>query len=298
MRIFVTGASGFVGKAVVKELINAGHQVIGLARSAEAASVVMSLGAEVHIGTLEQPESLRHGAASADAVIHTAFDHDFSRFRENCENDRRVIEVLADALSGTKKPLVVTSALGILPKGQLVTEQTLSQAGSLAHPRVASEEAADAAAKRGVHTSVIRLPPSVHGEGDHAFVPMLIHIARQKGLSVYAGAGQNNWPAVHRLDVARLFRLVVEKGCMGARYHAVAEAGIPFHKIAEVIGRKLNLPVISKSAEEAAAHFGWFAHFAAMDITASSASTQEHLGWRPTQMGLIADIEGPSYSHV
>lgn len=298
MRIFVTGATGFVGSAVVKELIDAGHQVIGLARSDESAKLVIAAGAEVYMGSIEQPESLRNAAAAADGIIHTAFNHDFSKFNENCKNDRGIIEVLADALVGSNRPLVITSAIGILPKGQMVTEQTMPATGPAAHPRAASEEAADAAAKRGVHVSVVRLPPSVHGEGDHAFVPTLINIARQKRLSVYAGEGQNHWPAVHQLDAAKLFRLALEKGQTSARYHGVAEEGIPFHEIADVIGHRLNIPIMSKPAKEAAEHFAWFAHFAAMDISASSVETQTTLGWTPKQIGLIADIGRAHYFNV
>lgn len=295
MRIFVTGATGFVGSGVVKELIDAGHQVIGLARSKEAAEKVIAAGAEVHPGTIEQPETLRSAAAGADGVIHTAFNHDFSKFQENCEIDRRVIAVLGDALVGSNRHLVITSAIGILPKGQVVSEETRPATGLAAHPRAASEEAADVAVTQGAHVSVVRLSPSVHGDGDHAFVPILINIARQTGMSVYAGEGQNRWPAVHRLDAANLFRLALEKGRSGACYHGVAEEGVSFRKIAEVIGRRLNVPVVSKSAEEAAEHFAWFAHFAAMDISASSVKTQAELGWEPKQTGLIADLDRPGY---
>lgn len=295
MRIFVTGATGFVGSGVVKELIDAGHQVIGLARSKEAAEKVIAAGAEVHPGTIEQPETLRSAAAGTDGVIHTAFNHDFSKFQENCEIDRRVIAVLGDALAGSNRHLVITSAIGILPKGQVVSEETRPATGLAAHPRAASEEAADVAVAQGAHVSVVRLSPSVHGDGDHAFVPILINIARQAGMSVYAGEGQNRWPAVHRLDAANLFRLALEKGRSGACYHGVAEEGVSFRKIAEVIGRRLNVPVVSKSAEEAAEHFAWFAHFAAMDISASSVKTRAELGWEPKQTGLIADLDRPGY---
>lgn len=295
MRVFVTGATGFVGSAVVHELINAGHQVLGLARSEAAAKLLMAAGAQVQRGDLEDLESLRIGAAVADGVIHTAFNHDFSKFQENCETDRRVIETLGSILVGSDRPLIVTSAIGVLPRGHLATEETMPVAGSAAHPRAATEEAANSVAAQGVRISVIRLAPSVHGNGDHAFVPRLIDIAREKGISAFIGDGSNRWPAVHRLDAAHLFRLVLEKGIAGARYHAVAEEGVPFREIADVIGRQLNVPVVSKDSAEAAEHFGWFTPFAAMDIPASSQQTQKQLGWYPTHPKLIDDIDQPHY---
>jgi nucleoside-diphosphate-sugar epimerase len=295
MRVFVTGASGFVGSAVVNELISSGHQVLGLVRSDAAAAALAAAGAETHRGSLENPDSLRSGAATADAVIHTAFNHDFSRFKENCGNDRRVIAALGDALAGSARPLIVTSAMAILPHGRVATEDMMPVSGPAAHPRAASEEAADAVAARGVRVSVVRLPPSVHGDGDHGFVPHLIGIAREKGVSVYPGDGQNRWPAVHRLDAARLYRLILEKNGAGARYHAVAEEGVPFRDIASVIGRRLNVPVVGMSPDEAAKHFGWFAHFAAMDVPASSERTRQSLGWQPKEPGLIADLDRRGY---
>jgi nucleoside-diphosphate-sugar epimerase len=294
MRVFVTGASGFIGSAIVKELVAAGHQVLGLARTDAAAACLAKLGAEVHRGSLEDPASLQRGAAAADGVIHTAFNHDFSKWQENCEADRRAIETLGAALAGTACPLVVTSGTALLAPGRLGVEEDSVPASS-SIPRIASEQAAAAVAARGVRVLVVRLPPSVHGLGDHAFVPLLIGKAREKGASAYVGEGLNRWPAVHRLDAAHLFRLVLEKGTAGARYHAVADEGVAFCEIAGVIGRRLNVPVIAKSPEQAADHFGWFAHFAALDCPAASRRTREELGWQPQQPGLLADLDQAGY---
>jgi nucleoside-diphosphate-sugar epimerase len=296
MRVFVTGATGFVGSAVVKELIAANHQVLGLARSDSSAEALAAAGAKVQRGDVENLDSLRQGAASSEAVIHTAFIHDFTKFKQNCEIDRHAIDALGYALEGTQRPLIVTSGTGLVSGSKVATEDDAPPSGPSAIPRVASEEAAASLAARGIHVSIIRLPPSVHGHADHGFVPHLTALAREKGLSAYVADGTNPWPAVHRLDAAKLYRLILEKGFTpGQRFHAVAEEGIPFRDIAAVIARRLNLPLISKSSEEAASHFGWFAHFAAMGNPSSSAVTRHHTAWRPTQPGLIEDVASPAY---
>jgi nucleoside-diphosphate-sugar epimerase len=290
MRIFVTGATGFIGSAVVEELIGAGHQVLGLARSDAGAKSLAAAGAEVHRGSLDDLESLRSGAAAADGVIHTAFIHDFNNYAPAAEADRRAIETIGNALAGSDRAFVVTSGTLLVERqGPLATEADSGRSNS---PRK-SEEAAAVLASRGVRVALLRLPPSVHGAGDHGFVPFLIGIARKKGASAYIKDGLNRWPAVHRLDAARLYRLALEnaKASAGAHYHGVAEEGVATRDIAQVIGQRLNVPVVSKSREEAAGHFGWMANFFGIDGPASSAQTREQLGWRPTQPGLIADIE-------
>jgi len=292
MKIFVTGATGFIGSAIVQDLIRAGHQLLGLARSDAGAKSLAAAGAAVYRGSLEDLESLRSGAAASDGVIHTAFIHDFANYAPAAEKDRRAIETLGAALAGSGRPFVVTSGTLLLQRqGPLATEEDAADAN---FPRK-SEQAVLSVASQRVRVSSLRLPPSVHGRGDHGFVPALINLAREKGISAYVGDGLNCWPAVHRLDAAPLYRLALEKGSAGASYHGVADEGVPFREIAEVIGRRLNVPVVSKSPEEAANHFGWLAHFVGIDCPASSAQTQQQLGWAPKQPGLITDLDQTHY---
>ena len=292
MRVFVTGATGFVGSAITRELIDAGHHVIGLARSDSAAQSLARAGATVHRGSLEDLDSLRGGAAASDGVIHCAFIHNFDNYGPSAQADQRAIETLGEALAGSGRPLIVTSGTLLAERrGPLATED---DAPTPNFPRK-SEQTALAMASRGVRASVVRLPPSVHGDGDHGFVPHLISIAREKGASVYVGDGLNRWPAVHRLDAAHLYRLVLEKGSAGATYHGVADEGVPCREIAGIIGRHLNVPVVARSKDEASDHFGWIGHFFGLDAPASSARTRERLGWRPSQVGLIPDLEQGTY---
>jgi len=291
MRVFVTGATGFIGLPVVKELIAAGHQVIGLCRSDEKAALLAATGAEVHRGSIDDADSLRSGAARSDGVIHLAFNHDFSRFVQNCEDDRGVIQALGSALAGSRRPLVITSGTGIantVPGRP--AEEGNATVGSDRHPRAASEEAAAAAAAGGVNVSVVRLP-QVHDTARQGLVSPLIEMYRAKGSCVYPGDGLNRWPAAHVLDVARLYRLAVERAEPDAKYHAVAEEGVPLRDIAEALGRRLQLPARSIAPDETEAWFGWLAMFAGLDLPASSAWTRETLGWQPAGPGLVADLE-------
>jgi len=291
MRVFVTGATGFIGSATVRELLGAGHKVLGMARSDAGAQALIAAGAEVHRGDVEDLDSLRSGAASSDAVIHLAFIHDFSKFQENCEIDRRAIEALGDALAGSERPLIITSGAGMGSDGRgRVTTEEDPPVSSKAMPRAASEEAGAAVAGRGGNVITVRLP-QVHDTTRQGLVTYMIQIARHKGVSAYVGEGRNRWTAAHVLDTARLYRLALEKGRRGARYNAVAEEGVSFREIAEAVGRGLKIQAVSITAEEAAGHFGWLAHFVGWDVPASSARTREELGWNPTGPGLIADLE-------
>ncbi|ACK50921.1 NAD-dependent epimerase/dehydratase [Methylocella silvestris BL2] len=295
MRIFLTGATGFIGSAVLPELIKAGHQVIGMTRSDDGAKSLAAAGAEVHRATLEDLDSIRSGAAKADAVIHAAFDHDFSKFVENCEKDRRVIGALGSALKGSDRPLLITSGTGMGggTHGQLATEDVFD--ASHPNPRIASELAGNELLDAGVNVSVMRLP-QVHNTVKQGLISPLVAIAREKGVSAYVGQGRNRWPAGHLSDVARLYLLAIEKKEVGARYHAVGEEGVEARAIAEALARGLKLPAVSVSPEKAAEHFGWLGMFVGMDMPASSAQTQAKLGWCPTGPKLIADLDAMRYS--
>lgn len=295
MRVFVTGATGFIGSAVVTELIDAGHQVVGLARSDQAAEALAASGAEVHRGALDDLDSLAAGAAAADGVIHTAYIHDFSRMADAAQADQRAIRTLGAALEGSGRPLVITTGTALVNPGRVATEEDPKDPATVAHPRAAAEPLAKALAARGVRTSIVRPGASVHGEHDHGFVPFLINVARTKGVSAYIGDGANRWPAVHVLDAASLYRLAFESGPAGSVFHAIGDEGVPTRDIAGLIGRHLEVPVVSISPEDAPAHFDWMAAFWGIDAPASSALTQARLGWRPTHVGLIEDLEQGHY---
>lgn len=290
MRVFVTGATGFIGSAVVNELISAGHHVLGLARSKDKASALAAAGAEVLHGSLEDIDGVTCAAAGSDGVIHLAFNHDFSKFVANCEDDRRVVTALGSALGGSDRPLLVTSGTLIASSvpGQPATEQDKA-ASATTIPRAASEEAAMAAAEKGANVSVVRLP-QIHDTARQGLITYAIAIAREKGVFAYIGDGHHRWPAAHVLDTARLYRLALEKAARGATYHAVAEEGVSLCDMAEVLGPRLMLPVKSISAKEAEAHFGWLAPFAGHDAPASSALTRQRLNWTPKERGLLADL--------
>jgi nucleoside-diphosphate-sugar epimerase len=304
MRVFVTGASGWIGSAVVPELIGAGHEVVGLARSDAAAAALTAVGAQVQRGSLDDLESLRDAAAGADGVIHLAFKHDLAfsgDFQGAADADRRAVETLGEALAGTDRPFVIASGtLGLAP-GRLATERdghdgvAIAAHGGGPSTRAATAELVLSMASRGVRSSIVRLAPTNHGDGDNGFMATLVSIARDKGVSGYIGDGSNRWPAVHRLDSANLFRLTLEKAPAGSTLHAIADEGVPFRDIAEVIGRHLNVPVVSISPENAGEHFSWLGGFVAIDSPASSALTRELLGWQPTQLGLIDDLDKGHY---
>lgn len=295
MRVFVTGASGWIGSAVVPELISAGHQVVGLARSDASAAAIEAAGAVVQPGSIDDLESLRAGAAGADAVVHLAFKHDFSNFAESARAERAVIETFIDELAGSDRPFLFASGAGGVTPGRLATENDRLPGSGPDAPRGGAEGLAFESVDRGVRSVALRFSTSVHGEGDHGFAARLVQIAREKAVSGYVGDGANRWPAVHRLDVGSMVRLALEKAPAGSAVHAVGDEGVPTREIAEAIGRGLNLPTASIAPDGAAEHFGWLGPIFALDIPASSTITQELLGWTPTHPGLIADLDAGHY---
>ncbi|KAJ5682418.1 hypothetical protein N7462_005583 [Penicillium macrosclerotiorum] len=298
MRVFVTGATGFIGQAVVQELLDTGHTVLGLARSETSAAALEAKGVDVIRGTLEDLDALKRGVSDSDGVIHLAFNHDFTKFAENAKVEQLAVTALGEVLAGSHRPLVIASGTLMLPKGELATEDKRADTSSPLNVRASTEQAIDVLASQGVRASAIRLSPTVHGENDHGFINMITQVARSKGESIYIGDGLNRWPAVHRLDAARLFRLALEKGRAGARYHAVAEEGIPMRDISEAIGQAAGVPAVSKTFEAASEHFdGGFAVFpVSLDNPSSSKKTQEELGWIPSGPGLLADIRSGVYT--
>ncbi len=287
MKVFLTGATGFIGTAVAGELIDAGHTVLGVARTEEGARALASRGVEPHMGELADHASFISGARACDAVIHCAFIHDFSRFAENIEIEKHTVTAMLDALAGSGKPFIVTSGVAMLAPGRMATEDDQPQRQGRGETEALVREAAG----RGLKTAVIRLPPITHDSGGGGFLPPLVTVAREKGVAAYIGDGANRWPAGHRLDAAHLYRLALEKGEPGAAYHAVGDEGLPSREIAGAIGKRLGLPTASISAEDAVNHFGWIGMFAGIDMPASSHLTQQRLGWRPTHEGLIEDID-------
>jgi nucleoside-diphosphate-sugar epimerase len=293
MRIFVTGASGWIGSAVVPELLRAGHQVLGLARSDNSAATVAALGADVQRGDLDDLDSLRAGAAASDGVVHLGYNHDFSRMQDAAATDLAAVDALGEALVGRDGPFVVAAGVLGLAFGRVATERDVPDPAI--HPRVAGVAAALSYGARGVRASSVRFAPTVHGAGDHGFIAVLVGIAREKGVSAYVGDGSNRWPAVHRLDAADLVRRAVDSAPAGTALHATAEDGVPTRAIAEAIGRGLDLPVVSITADEAPGHFGWIGRFFAVDSPASSTETRQLLGWNPVHPTLIEDLEAGYY---